>query len=416
MVIVVALRTSSQVATASERVATQEVFRQVSGRIAQVRIIDRRTDSKSSLGSGFFVAPDVVVTNFHVISELVHHPKRYRVELVRDGEAGEPAELLNLDVVHDLALLRASRPNDGVLSFAAALPPKGQRLYALGNPYDLGSSIVEGTFNGLLENSMYEKIHFTGAINPGMSGGPTIDAANEVVGVNVSTAGDEVGFLVPAKFASDLVARSTGPEFVVPSSFRDLVRDQLVAHQDHHLRVLLAQPFAAVKLGGFELPGKIAPYFRCWGDTTAPTGDSPYELARHECGSSDNIFVGRAVRSGSMNIKHELIRSETLNRFQFAALYESRFGQDRPFSFGEREVTGFRCHSDFVEQGGVSWKGVVCLRAYKVLDGLYDLSLSVASLNEDHRGVHTTAQLTGITYLNAMAFTKQYLEALAWRP
>ena len=50
--------------------------------------------------------------------------------------------------------------------------PKGERIYAMGNPLDLGFTIVEGTYNGLVDKSYDERIHFSGAINPGMSGGP----------------------------------------------------------------------------------------------------------------------------------------------------------------------------------------------------------------------------------------------------
>ena len=44
----------------------------------------------------------------------------------------------------------------------------------MGNPLDLGFTIVEGTYNGFVEKSYNPRMHFTGAINPGMSGGPAV--------------------------------------------------------------------------------------------------------------------------------------------------------------------------------------------------------------------------------------------------
>ena len=41
-------------------------------------------------------------------------------------------------------------------------------------------------YNGLVERSYNERIHFTGALNPGMSGGPAVTADGRVVGINVS--------------------------------------------------------------------------------------------------------------------------------------------------------------------------------------------------------------------------------------
>ena len=66
--------------------------------------------------------------------------------------------------------------------FAAGDVAHGARLYSIGNPHDLGISIVEGTHNGLLRHTLYPRIHFTGPINPGMSGGPTITPEGAVVG------------------------------------------------------------------------------------------------------------------------------------------------------------------------------------------------------------------------------------------
>src|SRR5262249_59386101 len=86
--------------------------------------------------------------------------------------------------------------------------PKGERLYSMGNPLDLGFTIVEGTYNGLVDRSYNERIHFSGAINPGMSGGPTVTADGHAVGINVSKqlGGELVSFLVPARFAATLLA------------------------------------------------------------------------------------------------------------------------------------------------------------------------------------------------------------------
>ena len=60
---------------------------------------------------------------------------------------------------------------------------QGATVYSLGNPHDLGLIVVPGTYNGLQKHSFYPRIHFTGAVNAGMSGGPTVDAAGKVVGV-----------------------------------------------------------------------------------------------------------------------------------------------------------------------------------------------------------------------------------------
>ena len=55
-------------------------------------------------------------------------------------------------------------------------PTKGEELFSLGNPHDLGMIVVPGTYNGLKKESFNDRIHFTGSVNSGMSGGPVVNA------------------------------------------------------------------------------------------------------------------------------------------------------------------------------------------------------------------------------------------------
>ncbi|MFY0577534.1 trypsin-like peptidase domain-containing protein [Cystobacter fuscus] len=121
-----------------------------------------------------------------------------------------PVRVVDVDVVHDLAVIQQDAPVKDWFELAATEPPQGARLYAMGNPHDLGTTIVEGTYNGLVQDALYDKVHFSGAINPGMSGGPTVTSEGRVVGVNVATLGNQLGFLVPVVHARALVERARG--------------------------------------------------------------------------------------------------------------------------------------------------------------------------------------------------------------
>src|SRR5208283_3523074 len=139
----------------------------------QVRTLVGSTGRQSVLGSGFIVGPGgLAITNYHVVSEFALQPDSYRLDYVgADGLTGK-VQLLAIDVANDLALIRIDRDPAGILSFDPRIdtgwPPKGYSLYSLGNPQDLGFTIVEGTNSGPVDRSYAERIHFTGAINPGM--------------------------------------------------------------------------------------------------------------------------------------------------------------------------------------------------------------------------------------------------------
>src|SRR4029077_3549412 len=97
------------------------------------------------------------------------------------------------------------------LPFRPANEPlsQGERIYSLGNPLDVGFAVTEGTYNGLVRRSFYPQIFFGGALSGGMSGGPALDEQGRVIGINVARRvdGEQVSFLVPARFAVALLAR-----------------------------------------------------------------------------------------------------------------------------------------------------------------------------------------------------------------
>src|SRR5262249_5590634 len=137
-----------------------------------------------------------LITNYHVVSQYALQPKAHRlVYASTDGQQG-PLQLLAFDVVHDLALLKVTDPaprrGRGVMSLPPATQPvaRGSRLFALGNPLDVGFAVTEGAYNGLVERSFVPNIFFGGSLSPGMSGGPTVDDRGRVIGINVATRRD----------------------------------------------------------------------------------------------------------------------------------------------------------------------------------------------------------------------------------
>src|SRR5512147_717524 len=185
---------------------TPEIFKQFSEYVVKIEVVETGSAAKASTGTGFVADPSGrLVTNYHVISKLVHSPERYRIDVIDVAGGTTVATVLGVDVVYDLAVLRTARRPKGHLVFESKPVEQGTRLYSLGHPHDLGLSIVEGTHNGLLKHTLYPKVHFTGSLNPGMSGGPTLTQAGKVVGVNVATEGNQISFLVPAERAIALL-------------------------------------------------------------------------------------------------------------------------------------------------------------------------------------------------------------------
>jgi S1-C subfamily serine protease len=395
---------------------TPEIFKQFSEHVVKIEVVETGSAAKASVGTGFFAdGGSRIVTNYHVISKLIHSPERYRIDVIDvTGQTGH-ATVLGIDVVYDLAVLRTNRPVKGYLTLEAKTVDQGTRLYSLGHPRDLGLTIVEGTYNGLLKHTLYPKVHFTGSLNPGMSGGPTLTQSGRVVGINVATEGEQISFLVPAERAIALLEKTAKVENPAPASFLAEVGGQIQANQKRYLAGMFAENSATVALGPYRLPTKPAEFFRCWADALRRQ-ELPYVAITHDCSTDDYIFVSSEQSSGIVRFYHQLLITGELNPVRFFTLYSGQFQGGNISMFGnEEEVTPFRCQTRNVGTASGKLKAVLCARQYVKLPGLYDAIFKAAILGSRNAGLVTTLALSGVTFDNVQLLTRRYMENIQWR-
>lgn len=393
---------------------TQKVFGKYSDRVIKIQLVEKNSGAKAVIGSGFFVDRyGRIITNYHVISKMVLHPDRYRAELVETTGEVRPLSVLSVDVINDLALVRVEVNGVPFFTIAGREPQQGTRLYSMGYPQDIGLSIVEGTYNGLMKHAVYKKIHFTAPINPGMSGGPTINAFGEVVGVNVRSRGQGISFLVPTEAVTRLM-RSTGPAKKDPQGFLEDIRGQILTHQDVFFTDDLLKSGQTVHIGGYKLPSQLSRFFRCWGDSKHPE-NYPYHTVDHRCSTDDYIYVSGEQSSGIIRFSHRHITNDGMNSFRFSNLYSELFEDKGYYMLGnEEEVTRFECTSGALRHGEIAFKTAFCARGYKKLRGLYDIVFKAAAVGPDHSGLETELEISGIGFEKAVGVTKGYLEMITW--
>ena len=395
---------------------TPEIFKRFSEQVVKVEVVETGSAAKASIGTGFFADPTGrIVTNYHVISKLVHSPERYRIEITDQSGQMAQAAVLGVDAVYDLAVLRGGRPGKGFLTFEAKPVEQGTRLYSLGHPHDLGLTIVEGTHNGLLKHTLYPKVHFTGSLNPGMSGGPTLTQAGRVVGVNVATGGNQISFLVPAERAVALLERTAQVTNPQPASFLADVGGQLQANQARYLEGMFGANTPRITFGPYDLPSKPTEFFRCWADAVRRK-ELPYVSVSHDCSTDDYIFVSSEQSSGIVYFNHQLLSTAELNPLRFFTLYGGQFQAGNAAGFGtEEEVTRFRCQTRNVRTSTGKLKGVLCARQYLKLPGLYDAIFKGATIGARNVGLVTTLSLSGVSFDNVQTITRRYMENIRWR-
>ena len=395
---------------------TAQIFKDFSENVVKIEIVEAGSAAKAAVGSGFFAsARGDIVTNYHVVSKLIHSPDRYRIEISGSSGQTERATVLGVDVVYDLAVLRTSRTGKGFLALESKPVEQGTRLYSLGHPRDLGLTIVEGTYNGLLQHTLYPKVHFTGSLNPGMSGGPAITHAGRVVGINVATEGEQISFLVPAERAAALLNRTAKAPNLAPGAFLADVGRQIYANQARYLDGMFSRSTPSIALGPYSLPTQPADFFRCWADALRRK-ELPYVAVTHDCSTDDYIFVSSEQSSGIVRFYHQLLSTEDLNPAQFFTLYSNQVQADNVAAFGnEEEVTPFRCQTRNVQTQSGKLKAVLCAREYVKLPGLYDAMFRGATLGARNVGLATTLSLSGVSFDNIQAITRRYIERIQWR-
>src|SRR4030095_11200223 len=89
--------------------SARKVYEQARSQLVQIRTVLKGQASQTSVGSGFVVTPHgLIITNFHVVSEAALKPERHDLVYVTADGREAPLQILQLDVLHDLALLRAA--------------------------------------------------------------------------------------------------------------------------------------------------------------------------------------------------------------------------------------------------------------------------------------------------------------------
>ena len=293
--------------------------------VVAIAVPDRRDTRGRRLpsggGSGFLFTPDgLILSNAHVVQGA------RSIEVMTTAGHTLAADLLGEDPHTDLALLRVPAPQPlPALPLGSARGIRvGQLVVAIGNPFGFESTVTAGVVSALgrslraVSGRLIEDVIQTdAALNPGNSGGPLLDAAGQVIGVNTA-----------------IIAAAQGICFATSIDIAQQVVPQLMRHG----RVRRAS--LGVSAQNLRLPRRYVRHFELTIESAVrlmeivPGG--PAARAGLQAGDIVIEFDGRAV--DGIDALHHLLDAERIGRV--ASVTVLRRDQRREFAVTPSELSG----------------------------------------------------------------------------
>lgn len=171
----------------------------------------------SGVGTGFIIKSDgLILTNSHVVDSTGNYT------VVLSDERTFEVKKVHLDRINDLAILEVTASNLPTVGLGDSGSLKvGQSVVAIGNALGrFSNTVTTGVVSGIARqvtassgwgssSKTFENVIQTdAALNPGNSGGPLLNLAGQVIGINVATtsSADNIGFAIPINIAKPIIA------------------------------------------------------------------------------------------------------------------------------------------------------------------------------------------------------------------
>jgi S1-C subfamily serine protease len=174
-------------------------------------------------GTGFIVNSDgLILTNNHVVRGSE------QLTVTMSDKKSFKARVVGYDPTHDLALVKidVGRKLSSLRLGDSENLVVGQKVLAIGNPFEFGGTLTTGVVSSLDRTISTEEsrqlegmIQTDAAINPGNSGGPLLNSHGDVIGINTAIYGQQsigIGFATPINRAKGMLDQFEKTGHVAP--------------------------------------------------------------------------------------------------------------------------------------------------------------------------------------------------------
>jgi serine protease Do len=175
--------------------------------LAQVRpVLAVVSNGRRGAGAGVLAGDGLVLTSHHVVAR----GQSFKVTL-EDGSSYE-ARVLFSDPETDLALLGIPANGNGSAVFSEREPRAGEMVFAFGHPWGQRAVLTGGVLSAVTSartrRGEIPILRTDARLAPGNSGGPLLNAAGEVIGLNAMIFGGDQGIAIPASVIREFLEKA----------------------------------------------------------------------------------------------------------------------------------------------------------------------------------------------------------------
>jgi serine protease Do len=175
--------------------------------LAQVRpVLAMVGDRRGGVAAGILVGPGLVLTNYHVAG-------RHRsLQVALDDAKPVEAHVVASDPNVDLALLEVPPNGHSSAVLSTDSPRPGELVFAFGHPWGQPNVLTGGVLSAITTARSHQGevpiLRADVQLAPGNSGGPLINSAGEVIGINAMIFGGDQSVAIPASVIREFLDRS----------------------------------------------------------------------------------------------------------------------------------------------------------------------------------------------------------------
>jgi serine protease Do len=174
------------------------------GRVRPVLALVR--NGRRGAGAGVLAGDGLVLTNLHVVG------RARSVEVVLDDDTSYEAQIIASDPHADLVLLQIPTNGHAAAIFSSEKPRPGELVYAFGHPWGQRNVLTGGVLSAVTSvrgrNGDVPILRADVQLAPGNSGGPLLNAAGEVIGLNAMIFGGDQSVAIPASLIRSFLAEA----------------------------------------------------------------------------------------------------------------------------------------------------------------------------------------------------------------